>query len=165
MTTPEDIAKLRFLPHPEAERFDSVTVDIAERWKESELSGDEWRFSYVVTFWRHGDPIAQVSGPSVEKALIVAAYEFPRIEVEGAKGYMGDLSAYCCQPGCPNPWEVLKHPITRYERYSGANTGPYEPNDVRAFCDRHRDRGDCALDDADRNYIELDATNPFYDKA
>ena len=32
----------RFLPHPDAERFDAVTIDTVERWKESELSGDEW---------------------------------------------------------------------------------------------------------------------------
>lgn len=45
--------------HEDDEWFDNVTVQCVERWKESELSGDEWRFSYVVTFWRKGQPLLE----------------------------------------------------------------------------------------------------------
>ena len=36
------------IDHPKAQRFDRVEARVVERWKESELSGDEWRFSFVV---------------------------------------------------------------------------------------------------------------------
>lgn len=69
MTEPVDQRQYHFIPHPDAERFDAVTVETVERWKESELSGDEWRFSYVATFWSHGQAITRVGGGSVEEAL------------------------------------------------------------------------------------------------
>ena len=31
------------IDHPKAQRFDRVEARVVERWKESELSGDEWR--------------------------------------------------------------------------------------------------------------------------
>ena len=29
-------------------------------------------------------------------------------------------------------------------------------NEYRQFCDRHKHRGDCDLDDADHNYLEIE---------
>ena len=60
----------RFLPHPEAERYDMVTVETIERLKESELSGDEWRFSHVASFWHRGYLMGEVYGGSVRSALM-----------------------------------------------------------------------------------------------
>lgn len=36
-------------PHRDCERYDRIEINCVERWKESELSGDEWRFSYVAS--------------------------------------------------------------------------------------------------------------------
>ena len=49
-----------FIPLNKAERFDRVDVRTVERWKESELSGDEWRYSYVATLYQHGYAAAEV---------------------------------------------------------------------------------------------------------
>ena len=142
----------RFVHHNHAERFDAVTVDTVERWKESELSGDEWRFSYLVKFWRRGEVMTQVGAGSVEEACLVAAYQYSHTDLEGAPGgYLGDISDLCAQPACPDPWTILLHPVNRYNR-QGTLIGPYYEDDVRGFCDRHRHRGDCGLDDNDRNY-------------
>jgi len=149
----------RFLPHPDAERFDSVTVETVPRWKESELSGDEWRFSYVITFWRHGKAAAKCSAASVQEALTVAAYQWGRVKVEG-EPFMGDLTEVCCQPNCTNPWVVLLHPVKRYGKSGQEKVRPYGDDEVRGFCERHRHRGDCALDDADPNYVVVEERFP-----
>lgn len=147
--------KRRFIPHPKAERFDEVSVSTVERWKESELSGDEWRFSYVATFWRHGQPVAEIGGRSVADALLQAAARFNSVEVDGPcmGPYMGDLSRVCCQPGCGAPWNVLLHPVNRYDKFGHEMSRPYGPEDVRGFCAAHAHRGDCGLDDNDANYV------------
>jgi hypothetical protein len=150
----------RFIPHPDAERFDAVTVETIERWKDSELSGDEWRFSYVVKFWRNGVVAASCNGGSVEDALLQAAAKYRSIKTDDGGGYMGPLNEVCCQPSCFRPWVVLMHPIKRYGKDGSERVRPYDDDDVRAFCERHRHRGDCALDDADVNYVVVEERFP-----
>ncbi len=43
---------------PDAQAFDEVRIRTVPRWKESGLSGDEWRISATVEFWRKGKPPA-----------------------------------------------------------------------------------------------------------
>jgi hypothetical protein len=130
-------ARRRFIDHPKAERFDSVTVDTVERWKESELSGDEWRFSYVATFWLHGKPVAKVRGASVQDALLQAAAAFGRVKPDDGISLNDIRQDACCQPGCPNPWVVLMHPT---KAGCGPDAKEWWPGQVRGFCDRHRHR-------------------------
>ena len=153
-------SRRHFIPHPDAERFDTVTVDTVERWKESELSGDEWRFSYVARFWRHGICAASGGGSSIEDALVQAAANYSRTKTTDDGGYYGNLAEVCCQPGCPKPWTVLMHPVRRYSSRGEELTRPYGEGDVRGFCERHRHRGDCGLDDNDDNYVEVETRFP-----
>lgn len=151
----------RFIPHPDAERFDAVTLETVERWKESELSGDEWRFSYIATFWSHGQKRASISAASIADLLVRAASEYSRVKIaEPPGGYYGDLENLCCQPGCGAPWVVLLHPVKAYTVRGEALVRPYGEKDVRGFCDRHRHRGDCALDDTDPNYVVVEERFP-----
>lgn len=152
---PFDFSKFRFIQHPDAERFDKVTIEMVERWKESELSGDEWRFSHRLTFWSHGVPFHQSGNGSIEKTLTYAAYQFDRVHSEH-----GDLEKiiqqeYCCQPSCEEFWTILKHPIKKYDSTGDRMATDYRPNEVRGFCPRHSMRGDCGLDDSDANYVDL----------
>lgn len=148
------------IPHPDAERFDGVRVETVERWKESELSGDEWRFSYVATFYRHGVKSAAVSGASIADVLLRAAALYRGVETEDEGGFYGNLAELCCQPGCPNPWTALMHPVKAYSRSGGELVRPYPEHHVRGFCEHHRHRGDCGLDDAERNYIVVEERFP-----
>lgn len=152
----------RFTPHPDAERFDAVTLETIERWKESELSGDEWRFSYRATFWSHGEKRAAISAASIADLLVRAASEYGRVKCtdEPPGGYYGDLANICCQPGCATPWTVLLHPVKAYTDRGEALMTPYGENDVRGFCERHRHRGDCGLDDNDDNYVLVEERFP-----
>lgn len=155
MTPKTDKKKWYFLPHPDAERFDAVTVETLPRWKESELSGDEWRFSYRARFYSHGIEVAAIRGGSVEDCLLQAAAQFSRVKPhEDAPKKL--LEEVCCQPGCEEAWTVLMHPHTRCSSDGSILRDPYPDHYVRGFCARHRHRGDCAIDDADPNYTVVE---------
>lgn len=146
--------------HKKAERFDRVTVDLIERWKESELSGDEWRFSYRAQFWHKGEVVASVGGASIMDALTQAVSAFSRVPIDEGKRDHYRSTEFCSQPGCPRPWTVLFHPIKAYDRSGSEYAQPYRPDDVRGFCERHSHRGDCGLDDADDNYTIVEERFP-----
>ena len=155
---------LKFLRHPHDEFFDRCEAVMVERWKESELSGDEWRFSQQVRCYSHGVLVATVSGHSLRQAMGLAAARWSDL-VAGDDEWMAkrdEIDTRCCQPGCDQPWTILYHPVkacapngAELARPYKDGTGGLEWLDVRGFCDRHKDRGDCALDDAEPNYVEV----------
>lgn len=51
-------SKFRSTRHPDDPFIDSVRIQIVERYKTSGISGDEWRFSYVVEMIRKGACVA-----------------------------------------------------------------------------------------------------------
>lgn len=149
------MATLRYINHPQAERFDEVTVRTIERWKDSELSGSEWRFSYIAEFKLHGQVVAEVGGASVQDCLLQAAAQFNRVESDVE--HLANLrSIFCCQPACTEPWVVLKHPVRKFDEQGTELIRGYPAEEVRGFCVKHAKRGDCGLDDADDNYLIID---------
>lgn len=68
-----------------------------------------------------------------------------------------NLKEKCCQPGCLDNPEVFLQLKKCYDK-----RGQEEPNFdhltgprifYRQFCQRHKHRGDCGLDDSDQNYL------------
>lgn len=149
----------RFVQLNEGERFDTIEINTVERWKESELSGDEWRYSYIVSYYSHGELMSRSGGFSVKDALINASHVYDTLKTFDNK-FTADITEFCCQPGCPNPWTQLKHPIRRYTRQGEELARPYGEEDVRGFCEKHSTRGDCGLDDNDDNYILVESRFP-----
>lgn len=144
-------------PHPRCEGIDRVEIECVERWKESHLSGDEWRFSYVVRGYFKGAVVLEYSRNHLRDAVAHLQYEMDRVRDEGVAKLWGERRANCCdQPGCsrqPTMWARLK------KLFSVCGEGPLPQmagmEHFRKFCQRHRNRGDCALEDADRNYEEI----------
>lgn len=145
--------------HPDDERFDAIDIHVVERWKESELSGDEWRFSYVAEVKRKGETIMTISASKLEWLLSGLQW---RMMVSGEQGQF-DFEAWkrtedkCDQPGCALIATVFYKRLKRFTD-RGDELAPnsyYDGNEFRQFCDKHRHRGDCALDDADHNYEEI----------
>lgn len=169
--------KRMWVPQNDDERFDHVEITSHERWKESEMSGDEWRFSFIAHFYSHGVEMMRRGGGTVEDCLISAAYWFrhPRkmnedptvvAEWELAKA---EVEQRCAQPRCAEFWTVLYHPIKEYDRSGHARGLHYDDRGkesgrgwlaVRGFCERHRYRGDCDLEDADDNYELIEERYP-----
>ena len=136
--------------HPKDFGADRVEVTMEPRWKESELSGDEWRWSIRATAYRKGQVIADEGGLSLFDALIQL---LPRLkQLEGA-GFL-PLDE-CAQPECQASPTVL-YRLTKEWSKNGMYEGKISPSyRVRPFCARHTRRGDCALEDADVNYTPV----------
>ena len=142
--------------HPEDERFDEIHIKCVERWKESELSGDEWRFSYVATIKRKGEEIGHIGASTLDWLLKGLQW---RMMTAGEDGKF-DQEAWqrtkskCDQPGCSNLAIIFYKRLKRFTK-QGEALAPStycDGNEYRQFCDRHKHRGDCGLDDADYNY-------------
>lgn len=128
--------------------FDEVRVFSDPRWKESELSGDEWRWSHKAQALRKGIVLSAKGGLNPLDALIALLPDLNRIH-----GW-GFLSVdECAQPGCANEPDILMRVKRQWSR-SGTLSSD-RPNHVRAFCRDHIHRGDCGLDDNDQNYERI----------
>lgn len=140
---------------PDAQAFDEVRIVTVPRFKESGLSGDEWRISAKIEFWRKGRLVHEEGwGRNVETALMAAGYHFLAACDNGHAFFAGedrDGNAVCDQEGCSTLATVsgrLKKGFTR----EGSERRLYQGGEYRCFCDRHKHRGDSSLEDSDDNY-------------
>lgn len=144
---------------PDAQRYDEVRIVTVPRWKESELSGDEWRISARVEMLRKGRVVFSRGFSTVETAAMCLPALFAGWGVDDSGEY--DVDAYhdgrknsCDQEGCreePKHWLALK---SRWDN-AGNQRPVRKEGEYRQFCDRHKGRGDCGLDDNDDNYEHI----------
>ncbi len=143
----------RRAPRPNAQLFDVVIIGTVPRYKSSQYSGDEWRISHQTIFFRNGQPVHTASG-GIEYAkenledFYTSADAMARIrQIESQD--------YCDQVGCEEKSTKTYRLLKLFDK-EGKETDPYAGEDkrplVRKFCDRHSKRGNCGLEDADRNY-------------
>lgn len=145
-----------FKMHDDDSRYDGVELKTVERWKESKLSGDEWRFSFVALLSRKGYVLRRVGGQNM-MALIQAV---GAIRDQGNSGDdpellkgAPDFNEYCFQPGCMRLADIEYQIIDEWCRRCGEKGTPYDWKDYRRrFCNGHKERGDCSLEDNDNNY-------------
>ena len=147
----------RHVEHPDDERFDRITIDIHPRWKESELSGDEWRFSYVITGWRKGEAIVSRELGNLKYALMFLQ---PTLLGDDMGAYFDQEASKrtrdkCDQPGCAEVATVFLERVKSYSRRGEELVRSSLTPEFRQFCEAHRERGDCSRDDADHNYVEI----------
>lgn len=138
-----------FAIRPDAQAFDEVRIITIPRYKTSGLSGDEWRISARMQFLRKGVVHHEVSVGSVETACGMAYAEYVKA-VDDGKAYFAGDGKVCDQEGCVDlatVWYRLKRRFCN----EGHGSEPIGMT-IRSFCERHKKRGDCGLDDADRNY-------------
>ena len=135
---------------PDAQAFDRIEITTVPRYKMSGLSGDEWRISASVTFYRKGVQVHQVGCRNVETACRLLAW-FHANATDDGLGYFAGERSICDQEGCVNLATVRAELKMKYCN-EGCSHEPYSPT-YRLFCDEHKTRGDCGLEDSDRNYI------------
>lgn len=141
--------------HEDQETFDRITIEKSPRWKESHLSGDEWRFSASVVFYVKGIEVHRQSFSDVQHAVACLPYLlsgglFDKEEVWKARE--AALAGKCDNPGCSNPAEFIHHLKKRYIGPEAIERPVRSWGEHRRFCKQHKHRGDCGLDDADVNY-------------
>lgn len=144
--------RVTFDRHEDDEWYDEIHVYVEERWKESELSGDEWRFAYVAEFRRKG---------FVQKRAVAHKLEWllPKIAAHQSFAPVGDdddarrdFDELCFQPGCSEAATLEYRKKKDWCHRCGNDREISYGEHHRRFCHRHRSRGDCGLDDADANY-------------
>lgn len=141
--------KARRAIKPDAQPFDEIRIITVPRYKESELSGDEWRISATATFFRKGREVFQKSYSNLEYAVRLLDHDFID-QGSGGTGYYGGEGDFCDQEGCAATASVTYRLKKEFCR-SGHGEELTDPV-IRKFCDRHRVRGNAGLEDCDRNY-------------
>lgn len=149
------LGRPHYKPLPEDEGVDRIEITVEPRYKQSGLSGDEWRVGARVSFFKKGRKVGEEWYGSLSTAahfLPGDMHRLPEISNEALWGYDG---SQCMQPSCANPTTVQ---YRLKQEFSARGEGPLPGGleCLRAFCDEHRLRGDCGLEDADRNYDEVD---------
>lgn len=153
---------VQFVQHDDDEWYDTCVVDIVERWKESELSGDEYRFSYRVSFMRKGHVLVQKTYGSWKAALaFVPGLSYNDYPAGADDEYKNSVVIdkrydFCFQPGCPE-LATREYRIIKLYTKRGDEAHMSQGSDYRfRFCDKHAGhRGDCGLLDSDTNLVEV----------
>ncbi len=141
------------------EWYDEVKIDVVPRYKTSGLSGDEWRISGRIQILRKGVVLKERFLTKLDYAV-----DFLKATIHemGDEGFDGDHDAFeklCFQPSCREVGVVEYRLIDEYYPYDGNKMPKHEwRQDVRRrLCEKHALRGNCGLEDADRNYVLVSA--------
>lgn len=139
---------------PDAQGFDEIRIITVPRFKESELSGDEWRISGRTQFLRNGVVIHEIgSARDVSVAARHLAFRLDEAHDEGHGHFAGE-GDFCDQEGCCRTDTKVFRLKKGYNR-DGSERRLSE-GEYRRFCPQHAHRGDCGLEDADSNYEVVD---------
>lgn len=142
---------------PDAQAFDEITIKTIPRYKTSGLSGDEWRISALVEFKRKGIVKATKTYSNVDIAARFLGKDIITVGEDGAQ-FFGGEGDFCDQEGCSKNGTVMLKKKKEYCRHGHESDHAFET--YRLFCEDHKTRGDCGLDDADRNYEILESQPP-----
>jgi hypothetical protein len=134
---------------PDSQPFDEIRTVTIPRFKDSELSGSEWRISAHTQFLRKGKVVYEYTTSNIEYAVRLMDAKFIDCS-EGNGAYYAGEANLCDQEGCSEEASVVYRLKKRYSR-EGMSKKPYG-TEVRYFCERHKHRGDCGREDADDNY-------------
>ena len=137
---------------PDAQAFDEIRIVTVPRYKQSELSGDEWRIHAEAQFFRKGVLVFSEGCRNVETAAGLLFSWYVKACDDGKAYFAGDGVA-CDQEGCHEPATVRYRRLAAFCR-EGHQSKPSDVLLYRHFCNQHKRRGDCGLDDADTNYVQ-----------
>lgn len=140
---------------PNAQAFDEVRIKTVPRYKTSGMSGDEWRISASIQFFRHGILRHEIGVRDVETACGMVYGELMKAQ-DNALGYFGGEGDFCDQEGCAATATITRYLKKEFCR-QGHGVDVTRPT-FRRFCEDHKTRGDCGLEDADDNYTEHGTT-------
>lgn len=136
---------------PDAQPFDQVQIVVVPRYKTSGLSGDEWRISAQIRLIRN-DRVIHTENLSDMATAVQFLPAVWRRAIDDALGFFGGEGDICDQEGCYEKATVTYRLKQTYCDACGKPEPYYKGDDIRKFCARHSIRGDCGIEDADRNY-------------
>jgi hypothetical protein len=149
-----DQEKPDFKRHEGDEWYDEIRISVVPRYKTSGMSGDEWRTSSKIEIFRKGVLLKERSFGKMHYAADFLPAVLHELADEGFTGSHEQFQRLCFQPGCKEEGVVeYKLKDEFYPTYGDKMPKREWRKDVRRrFCEKHALRGDCGLEDADRNY-------------
>jgi hypothetical protein len=141
---------------PDAQAFDKVIIKTVPRYKTSGMSGDEWRISASIEFYRKGKLVHECGASNVQNACYLVGARHMEA-CDNAKGFFAGEGTICDQEGCESEATITLQLKKEFCRH-GTEQYPGHKKPVRMFCDKHKTRGDCGLEDADSNYTVISPT-------
>ena len=133
------------------EGVDRIELSVIDRFKTSELSGDEWRYSVKISFFRKGVLVYERTYGRMEWAVAALPYELMVLPEHCEIPLWKVDSLICTQYGSNQPATVV---YKTKEQYTERGEGPL-PNETptyRAYCTRHAERGNSDREDCMQNY-------------
>lgn len=134
--------------------IDEVRIVTVPRYKQSGLSGDEWRTSGKIQYLRKGRVIHEKDCRDVDSALRYGDWWLCEF-LERGNYSAGRADDDCDQEGCSEKATVTYRLRHRYTRQHGQRIEGFGMVHIVRFCERHRHRGDCGIEDSDSNYEEV----------
>jgi hypothetical protein len=146
--------KVWFKALPDDEGIDRIVIEKVPRFKESGISGDEWRTSAKVSCYRKGALVFEVTRGDLRAAVACLPRDLLEMPDHSSVALWGYDGSVCMQPGCSDP-AVVKKTIRQEFSANGEGPLPISGGDrhARAFCAKHATRGDASREDSDSNYI------------
>ena len=144
--------------HSDDEWIDEIRITTVPRYKTSGLSGDEWRVSAKIEILRKGHVLKERGFSKIDYAVDFLKATMHEMSDEGCVAPK-ELERKCFQPGCKADSLVEYRLKDEYYPSYGDKMPKREwRQDVRRlFCEKHAQRGDCGLEDSDRNYELISA--------
>lgn len=143
---------------PDAQAFDEVRIVTVPRYKTSGLSGDEWRISASMQFFRKGKMVHEKSVRDVKVACAMVAAEYYHA-IDDGKGFYAGEESKCDQEGCSEEATVtymVKEEFAKEDPHQWHRPPIFKT--YRRFCAKHSRRGDYGFDDSDANYKLIDGS-------
>jgi len=140
--------------HLEDEMFDEIRFKTVPRFKQSNLSGDEWRTCVVVDFMYKGIIGHSFTANSMKYAMLMLGDEYLKATCPIGDEVINREYTRCDQPGCSAEFDVVMEITGRLTAKDGSFLDPSEKSghQYRKFCKQHSHRGDCDREDNDNNY-------------
>jgi hypothetical protein len=135
---------------PDAQAFDEIRIKTIPRWKDSYLSGSEWRIHAETEFYRKDKLIKSTGASTIENACYLVGAKHMEA-CDSCEGYFAGENNICDQEGCCELATTKKTKKFDYCREGHKSENPSDS--YRLFCDKHSNRGDSDFDDSESNYI------------
>ena len=116
---------------------------------------------YSIQFLWKGQPLAEMSDDGKPQPMLhaIGSLAWAKMVAREQIDWKVDDSNVCAQPGCRVAPCSLFRKIDDYHERIGVKREQYWES-YRRFCKKHLRRGDCGLDDADRNYELIEGVGP-----
>ena len=147
--------------HRDHEAFDEVRMKVVPRYKTSELSGDEWRYSVHVDLLFKGEVVATERYGTMDYAAKALCVFMEKASCPVSDEWIALEKKRCDQVGCPND-AVSRFQLKELYDRTGHKLDPGDtPSEhYRQFCQTHLRRGDGGREDSDRNYEVIEGPGP-----